>query len=109
MKHLKTMCLTLFAAVLVSGFVLAEEVVSPATQTICPVMGGKINKEVYTDHKGNRIYFCCKSCIDVFNNNPDKFISKMAEEGVVLEKVPGDSPQKKNDGTGACGGCEGCS
>jgi YHS domain-containing protein len=57
-------------------------------QTICPVEGGKIDKSVYTDYQGKRIYFCCSGCIAEFQKNPEKYLKKMEEQGVVLEKSP---------------------
>lgn len=58
-------------------------------QTTCPVMeGNKINKNIYTDYKGKRIYFCCKGCPEIFKKNPEKYIKKMEKEGITLEDVP---------------------
>ena len=58
-------------------------------QTTCPVMGGKINKEVYMDYEGKRVYFCCPSCIAEFEKDPDRYVKKMKDEGVTLEDAPG--------------------
>lgn len=57
-------------------------------QTKCPVMGSKINKEVYTDYNGKRVYFCCAGCDKKFLEEPDKYLEKMKKEGVVLEDAP---------------------
>ncbi len=57
-------------------------------QTNCPVMGGKIDKKVYMDYQGRRVYFCCSGCVQAFKKEPDKYIKKMEDEGVVLEKTP---------------------
>lgn len=43
-------------------------------QETCPVMGNKINQDIYTDYKGKRIYFCCPGCIDEFKRDPEKFV-----------------------------------
>lgn len=51
-------------------------------QTECPVMGGKIDKSIYEDHEGKRVYFCCESCREEFKKDPDKYINKMEEAGV---------------------------
>lgn len=56
-------------------------------QKTCPVMGGKINKKLYTDYKGQRIYVCCAGCIDTVNKNPEKYISILAEKGEGVEKL----------------------
>lgn len=66
-------------------------------QTVCPVMGGKIDKDVYTDIEGKRVYFCCPMCVDKFVADPARFLKKLADEGVVLE----DSPEGKESGGGA--------
>jgi YHS domain-containing protein len=61
---------------------------SKGTQEYCPVMGNKINKEIYTDYNGKRIYFCCSGCIDTFKKDPEKYMEKMKEAGVTLKSVP---------------------
>lgn len=64
-----------------------QDVMEP-NQGKCPVMGGKINKEVYTDYNGKRIYFCCAGCDETFQKDPEKYMEKMKKEGVVLETTP---------------------
>jgi len=59
-----------------------------ASQEICPVLGGKIDRSVYTDYKGKRVYFCCQGCIAEFIKTPDEHIRKMEEAGVILESAP---------------------
>ena len=49
-------------------------------QTVCPVMGGKIDQSIYTDYKRRRIYFCCQGCVDAFKNNPEKYLDKLTSE-----------------------------
>ncbi|MHC5109113.1 MAG: efflux RND transporter periplasmic adaptor subunit [Planctomycetota bacterium] len=46
-------------------------------QTICPVMGNEIDKEVFTDYLGVRVYFCCPPCIETFENSPDEYMAKL--------------------------------
>ncbi len=43
-------------------------------QPRCPVMGGAIDPEVFTDYRGVRIYFCCPPCIDTFEGDPDQYL-----------------------------------
>ncbi len=72
-----------------SGFVIAADVPQKESyQTKCPVMGGKIDKKFYADYKGKRVYFCCSGCLEDFKKDPDKYIKKMEDEGVTLEKSP---------------------
>ncbi|MBT4482122.1 MAG: YHS domain-containing protein [Candidatus Latescibacteria bacterium] len=58
------------------------------SQKICPVMGGKINNTIYADYEGKRTYLCCAACLDEFNKNPEKYINKLEDEGISLDKVP---------------------
>ncbi|NOY80444.1 MAG: YHS domain-containing protein [Kiritimatiellaeota bacterium] len=53
-----------------------------ASQTTCPVMGGKIDKKYYADYQGKRVYFCCGSCIAAFKKAPAKFLKKLDDQGV---------------------------
>ena len=62
----------------------AKDTAAPAaTQTaqiaqkICPVMGGAIDKNMYTDYQGRRIYFCCAACKPKFSKQPDKYLAKL--------------------------------
>ena len=58
-------------------------------QTICPVMGNRIDRNIYADHNGKRVYFCCSACIGKFKSDPEKYIKKLEKQGVKLEPVPG--------------------
>jgi Cu(I)/Ag(I) efflux system membrane fusion protein len=49
-------------------------------QTLCPVMGGKINRDIYVDYQGKRIYFCCPGCEETFLEDPEKYLEKMKAE-----------------------------
>lgn len=57
-------------------------------QTVCPVMGGKVNKDIYVDYQGKRIYFCCKGCDSKFKEDPEKYMKKMKDQGMKLEDAP---------------------
>ncbi len=56
-------------------------------QTKCPVMGGPINKSLYVDAQGKRIYVCCKGCLEALKKEPGKYIKVMEAEGIVLDKA----------------------
>jgi YHS domain-containing protein len=59
-----------------------KEVVSQAIeQKTCPVMEGPINKELYTEYKGKKVYFCCPGCKEKFEKEPGKYISKLPQFG----------------------------
>lgn len=57
-------------------------------QATCPIMGGKIDKELYVDANGKRIYVCCKGCVDTVKNDPAAALKKLAELGEEAEDVP---------------------
>jgi YHS domain-containing protein len=57
----------------------SEEVVAAAEQTICPIMGGKINKAVFVEYKGKKVYFCCDGCQDKFNEAPEQYVAKLPQ------------------------------
>ena len=57
-------------------------------QTTCPVMGGKIDKSLYVDHDGKRIYACCAGCIDAIKKDPAKYIKQLEAQGITLDKAP---------------------
>jgi len=48
-------------------------------QTVCPVMGGAINKDYYTVYKGKEVYFCCPGCETEFLKNPEKYLGKLPQ------------------------------
>jgi YHS domain-containing protein len=54
-------------------------------QKKCPVMGGDINRDLYTDYQGKRIYFCCAYCIGEFEKDPAEYVRRCEEQGVELE------------------------
>ena len=88
----------LIGALLLSGMTVSQAQAADKKgkpQTICPVQGGEIDKSIYTDYKGYRIYFCCKGCPEEFNQDPEKYMKKLRESGVVLEESPKGAAQKK--------------
>jgi len=88
-KWIAVSLLILFTAASVAAPVSASQKAAKGEpQTICPVMGGKIDKNVYADYRSKRVYFCCESCREQFMQNPEKYIETMEAEGVTLEKSP---------------------
>lgn len=57
-------------------------------QEKCPVMGSAINKDVYADYNGKRVYFCCPGCDKKFMNDPEKYLGEMKKQDVVLAATP---------------------
>jgi Cu(I)/Ag(I) efflux system membrane fusion protein len=68
---------------------------SPAkSQSTCPVMGGKINRKLFADHGGKRVYFCCPGCKPEFRKDPERYLKKLRDAGVKLEDAPVPAPGK---------------
>lgn len=87
MNALKTAHLVLAVAasltILYSGAYAEEEESGKQLkpQTTCPIMGGGIDKSLYVDHDGKRIYVCCQGCIAAVKKNPAAAVKKLADAG----------------------------
>lgn len=91
MKILKVLILALALAAFAAGGLWAAD---PKPQTTCPVLGGNIDKNVYADYQGKRIYFCCPGCDTEFKKDPEKYLKKMREEGIALKPAPAGEANK---------------
>ncbi|NOZ19767.1 MAG: YHS domain-containing protein [Planctomycetes bacterium] len=49
----------------------------PVPQEKCPIMGGNINRKLFVDYKGHRVYFCCESCPAKFREDPEKYMKRL--------------------------------
>ncbi len=85
MKIIKMLFLALILGLFAAGPGWGQEA---KPQTVCPVLGGNIDKKVYVDYQGKRIYFCCPGCDAEFQKDPEKFMKKIQEQGITLEKCP---------------------
>ena len=103
MKNIKVLILVLTLTAFAAGsFWVAAAKAAPeakpasqaVTQTKCPVLAGDINKQVYADYKGKRIYFCCSGCDAEFKKDPEKYMKKLQEQGVTLEPAPAGAAKK---------------
>lgn len=56
-------------------------------QTVCPVTGEPVNRDIFTDYRGFRIYFCSGACLKTFLEHPDTYMSALENEGIVLESL----------------------
>jgi len=48
-------------------------------QKACPVMGQPINKNIFTEYKGKKVYFCCPPCKEKFEANPEEYVAKLPQ------------------------------
>jgi YHS domain-containing protein len=89
----KILTLTVILAVFSVGTLMAKE---GKAQTNCPICKMKINKELYADYKGERVYFGCNACPEEFRKNPEKYVKQLKDSGVVLEKTSTDRQEHKH-------------
>ena len=58
---------------------------TPPVETIdiqkeCPVLeGNKIDPNLFTVYQGKKVYFCCASCKESFNAQPDKYLPRLPQ------------------------------
>ena len=57
----------------------AKAVAAVLEQTTCPIMGGAINKAIFTEYKDKKVYFCCSPCKEKFEAEPEKYIAKLPQ------------------------------
>jgi YHS domain-containing protein len=57
----------------------AQPMAQTAEQTNCPIMGGSINKDIFVEYQGKKVYFCCSGCPDTFQANPEKYLSQLPQ------------------------------
>ena len=51
---------------------------SVIAQKTCPVLADNpIDKNIFVEYKGERVYFCCEDCSAKFEKEPEKYLSKL--------------------------------
>lgn len=67
----------------------AKGLTKPLKAQMTDALSGKpVDRNVYVDYQGQRIYFCCANSRSDFQLNPDKYLKVFREQGVTLEKSP---------------------
>ena len=96
MKAKQLIVLLVIAAIGLSGCKQEPEAAQPETvktsteqatvvageteQTTCPVMEGQaIDKEIFVEYQGRKVYFCCEPCTGKFNAEPEKYLAKLPQ------------------------------
>lgn len=58
----------------------AAAVAAAIEQTTCPIMDGNpIDKTLFVEYKGKKVYFCCKGCEEKFLADPEKYVAKLPQ------------------------------
>jgi len=51
-----------------------------AEQTVCPVLKDQpINKTIFVEYKGKKVYFCCTNCKAAFEKEPEKYVKDLPQ------------------------------
>jgi len=59
---------------------MADQAVAAVEQTTCPVMDGNpIDKNIFVEYKGKKVYFCCDACKEKFLADPNAYIAKLPQ------------------------------
>ncbi|MHC4859986.1 MAG: efflux RND transporter periplasmic adaptor subunit [Planctomycetota bacterium] len=61
----------------------------PVVAEACPVMGNEPVPDVYADHDGYRVFFCCAGCPARFREEPEKYMEKLERMGALPERTEG--------------------
>jgi len=84
----------LAAALFIAGLSLADQ----PTQTTCPVMEGTpIDPSLFVDHEGQRIYFCCKMCVGLFQEAPEKYLPNLSAHEELPDHHSNESIEEVHD------------
>ena len=54
-----------------------EGMSSTPVNSVCPVMGNKVNPKITVEYKGKTIGLCCNACVEMFKKNPEKYMKKL--------------------------------
>jgi YHS domain-containing protein len=74
---------------------------------ICPVSGKPANKEIFTEYKGQKVYFCCNDCKAAFEKDPAKYEAKIFKPTDACQKdstisCPKAAGKKCDKASGCC-------
>ncbi len=57
-----------------------------AFNIICPVSTEEVDPEVTYTYKGKTYALCCNNCLKKFKKDPEKYISRLSEDGKSIVK-----------------------
>lgn len=57
----------------------------PVVQRTCPIMGGGIDRTLYADVRGQRVYVCCRGCIRAVERDPEAALGALEKRGEYAE------------------------
>ena len=81
-----------------------EGVVFENIQTTCPVNGKKIDKALFVDYQGRRVYFASEKCMKKFSKEPAKYLAKLDEQSHEHDKKQHEDNHDLHEGGHSHGG-----
>jgi YHS domain-containing protein len=58
----------------------ADTAAASVEQTKCPIIpNNPIDKNVFVEYKGKKVYFCCEVCKAEFNKDPEKYVKDLPQ------------------------------
>lgn len=60
----------------------------PRVQVVCPISGKPIDKSVFTEQSGEKVYFCCADCKAKFADDPAAYHAKLEASYTYQTKCP---------------------
>ncbi len=68
---------------------VAEKTDAQVVQKICPVMGGKINQELFVEQDGKKVYVCCGNCVEKVEKDFEKYLGIVEDAAKEYETKEG--------------------
>jgi YHS domain-containing protein len=63
-----------------------EGILFENVQKVCPVTGKPIDKNIFIDYRGRRVYFSDDSSITIFKKDPKIYLAKLDEQMIPKKK-----------------------
>lgn len=88
----------LLFALMTTLAVAADAVAAPAKEVVkkvqenCPITGKPIDKKLFVDQDGKRIYVCCTRCPDAVKKDFPKYAKQLEDQGIDLT-IPKEAPK----------------
>lgn len=60
----------------------------PRVQVACPLEGGPISEDAYTQVGGQKVYFCCENCKARYESDPAKYAGKLEASYTYQTRCP---------------------
>jgi YHS domain-containing protein len=75
---------------------------------VCPVSGDSAKAEIFSEVKGQKVFFCCGDCKTAFDKDPAKYEAKIKKCMEECKKACADSCGKAMGGGKKCGKAGAC-